>query len=377
MVYFHAFWTRPHLNADVAADEQEIELWDFEALTWLVGALEIRRHSEILLVTDTRGLSFVRKAGMEWLYNGGVSTALDSMPADINHQLFWAAGKIWAWRAVEPPCACFDTDLVLWQPLRPTAPALALHVEDNQWGWYRDAEAEFKRHGFDAPDWNWALHPVNTAVACFREPELPRLYADTAFQFMRDYSRSAPHARGGPYDPASVCCDPMIFAEQRLLPMCAAKLGQSIELLRNCTAPGGYLPGGPDVMHLWTAKMAYKICPDARVALTNFLIDHLLARHPECRETLAKWKLDRPQTVERPLAEEALAVAKSSPAGFKFSLLRNVSGVVWIDDPVSGVRRPGVDGAMVWSAEIIRPEAGAEFELVVAGQQGVSFQQRA
>ncbi|HOK78749.1 MAG TPA: hypothetical protein PLW35_13655, partial [Verrucomicrobiota bacterium] len=62
MIYYHSFWTKPLLRPDAQPDAQELFVWDFEALTWLLSVLEIRRHSEIRLITDSRGAAFARKA---------------------------------------------------------------------------------------------------------------------------------------------------------------------------------------------------------------------------------------------------------------------------------------------------------------------------
>lgn len=374
MTYFHVFWTRPQLDPTRPAEAQDLELWDFEALTWLLSALEIRRHAALRLVTDCRGLSFVRKAGLDWLYTGGISTELDAIPPHLDAAIFWAAGKLHAQRLVKPPSVCLDTDLVLWAPLKPTTAVTALHVEDNQWAWYRAGEADFKRHGFTDPGWNWNLHPVNTAVLHFADAELARFYAETAIRFMEDYSRAAateaiPDAADSP---ARV--DPMIFAEQRLLPMCAERLGRTLGLLRPGPAPGGYLRHGPDCFHLWTAKPAYKQCPDARIALVNSLIAQVHERFPEARETLVRWKLDAAKAVGRD-DDAGGTLAQAGAGGFKFSLLREVRGLVSIEDPVSGVVRRAAEGGLVWSAEIVRPEAGASFELGVVGGEGLTIRQ--
>ena len=44
MTYLHSFWTRP--KQDPAGGEKDIVLKDFEALTWLVSALQAMVHQQ-------------------------------------------------------------------------------------------------------------------------------------------------------------------------------------------------------------------------------------------------------------------------------------------------------------------------------------------
>ena len=65
MTYFHSYWTRPVLDPARTGAEQELLWWDFEALTWLWSALELRQHGPLKLVTDDRGLLAVQRAGLD------------------------------------------------------------------------------------------------------------------------------------------------------------------------------------------------------------------------------------------------------------------------------------------------------------------------
>ncbi len=351
MNYFHAYWTRPQLSDGVPPESQDIELWDFELLIWLLSVLEVRRHSPIQLVTDSRGLSAVRKAGIDWLYNGGISTALDGIPRAVDAGIFWAAGKLYAYREVETPCVSLDTDAVLWRPLTPSAPVMTLHAEDREWVWYRDNEQMFARYGFDGPGWNWQLHPCNAGVVCLGDPRLLRLYTDTAIRFMEDYAGA--NRTGATHEvEASVA---MLFAEQRLLPMCADRLGLAVAPITQTRPMAGWLPENLDCLHLWRAKLAYKCCPDARRELVRWLIERLLTQFPEVRPTLARWKLDRVETTDQTSGLDRQDLTHHGLGDLRFSLLKNIRGVVSVADPIIGVQRRAEEGSMIWSAETVTP----------------------
>jgi hypothetical protein len=359
MTYFHSYWTRPLLDPARPAAEQELVWWDFEALTWLWSGLEIRRHSPLRLVTDTRGRLAVERAGLEWLYTAGISTTLDDIAPDLDAGVFWAAGKLHAYRDVPVPCVSVDTDAVLWQPLAPSAPVMVLHAEDRAWWWYARDEASFSQHGFAGPEWDWSLHPINAAVVYLADDDLRNFYADTAIRFMEGCSRAH---RGGEIPPNA-----MLFAEQRLLPMCARQLGRPLACVTEMLPGPAWIPRNADCLHLWGAKRAYKSCPDARIAAVDHLRAEILRRFPEARPTLTRWGLEQsasPGPVDRELREQALL---APPEGLTFSLLRAVCGRVWIHDRVTGARRLATEDSMMWSGEVVEPEPGAGCELLISG----------
>lgn len=370
MTYFHVLWTRPQLTPDVAPDAQDLVLWDFEFLTWLLSALEARRYGPLRLVTDARGALAVQRVGLEWVYNGGISTTLDAVPREVDPSIFWAAGKLYAYRSVNPPCVCVDMDAVLWKPVAPAAPVMALHPEGKDWGWYRDDRQHFAPFGFDGPDWDWNLDPFNTGVVYLGDAAAMRLYVDTATAFVERFSRE-------------VCADPaqrpaftnaMIFAEQRLLPMCCQRLGLTVAPLTRTIPGAAGLPQNPDCLHLWRAKLAYKLCPDARLTLLNWLIKRLLHTFPEARPLLARWDLDRAKVRSEGGVVNPADLAQANLGDLRFSLLRNVQGGIKVTDLISGAERDAAEGSMVWSGEIIRPEPGARFELEVIGLKSLKFQ---
>ncbi|MBI2924261.1 MAG: hypothetical protein HYY24_00985 [Verrucomicrobia bacterium] len=297
MTYFHTFWTWPQFASRETQQSQDIGLWDFEALTWLTSALEIRRHSPLRLITDSRGLRFVQRVGLDWVYSGGISTALDAIPDSLHKTIFWAAGKVFACLSVDAPWVSLDPDAILWQPLEPTAPVMALHPEPRDWPFYCDQQQKYGAWGFN-DGWDWDLDPLNTAVAYCATPEAARFYAETAVRFMLDFSVAARRENFWGKDEHQDFFDAMLFAEQRLLPMCMKRLGVEVAPLGRLQPAGPHLERNPLCAHLWLTKDAYRDCPEARLVFVNFLIERLLARHLGARPTLAKWRLDGPRTLD-------------------------------------------------------------------------------
>ena len=209
---FHSTWTRPFF---VRSPEQSYAVEPFELLTTALSALAWRRENgPIRMICDTKAQRYYDALGLTFLWDEGVHPLLDAVPQDINPMAFWAAGKLYALSAMPSPCVMIDTDFICWKPLTPLLQGLdaaAIHREDIMPDIYPDAHAFTQTHGFDFSAFDWTVQPLNTALCYLANDDFRRYYTDTAIRFMR--------------------CSPdaddvltyMVFAEQRLLAMCAAR----------------------------------------------------------------------------------------------------------------------------------------------------------
>jgi len=363
MLHFHSLWTRPMFETRQAQATQDLVFWDFEALTWLTSVLEIRRHSPIRLITDTRGRQFVLNTALDSIYNGGISTALDDIPDTIDPQIFWAAGKIYAWREIDGPCISVDTDAVLWQPITPTAPIVALHLENRAWGWYASNRQAFAPFGFDDPSWDWDLHPFNHGVLYIQDPEARRVWTEKAIGFMNEFSAQVRQLEQSGAENPPHTRDAMLFADQRLLVMCAQRLGLSMVPLTRLDETTGYLLRNPLYTHLWGSKLFYPYCAEARFAFCRHLVSYLLAHHPESQTILERWQLDQPHRVDAKLQWDQRELECSDRGKQRISLLESVEGAVWITDANLDVRRKATPGSLVLPGELLLAEPGAQYRL--------------
>lgn len=364
MTYLHSFWTRPKQAA--GGTERDIVLKDFEALTWLVSALQARRHGQIKMLTDARGLRFLQRTGLDWTYNGGISTALDDTPADIHPKVFWTAGRMFAFGLMDGPFASVDTDAILWQPLPPTAPVLALHHENRRWASYASNRADFGRFGFDGPGWNWRLQPVNLGIVSFPSPTVTRSFSTEALRFMSEYSRwlrdhpeevDLPRTRRAP-----------LFLDQRLLPMCMARLGLRVKTIGRLNQWQNGLARNPLCSHLWLGKRNFLYSAAARTAYVNHLIAHTLKEFPEARDTLQHWKLAGPQAVN-PRAE--VDWRRHPPYHGKvegFFLIGEMNGPITILDAHTPAQRNATSGTLLLPGELAGAGSQAGVELVPLGR---------
>lgn len=278
---FHTCWTRPFFarNPDAA-----FALDPFELLTAALSALYWRRENgSILLVCDSEAARYFDTCGLSFLWDDGVFPLLDAMPQDINPIAFWAAGKLYALAAMRAPCVMLDTDFIVWQPLSDRLAGLdaaAIHREDISPGIYPDKEAFSRVRGFDLSAFDWTVQPFNTALCYMGNDAFRRRYTDTAISFMR----AAPEAD----DTLTY----MVFAEQRLLAMCAARDGARVDALSDLDSLfTGAQQGG--FTHTWGFKQQMR---DEPALCFDF-----------CRRCADRLRRDFPQAAARIAAVPALA----------------------------------------------------------------------
>lgn len=216
---FHANWTRPFFAFN---GRTEYMPEDFEILVTMLSALMWRRtNGGIRMVTDKAGAQCYQKLGMEPLWDLGVSDALEGMQAEgIDPFLFWAAGKLFALRMQQTPCVMLDTDFIVWTPLSQFVaqlPLAAIHREALYPDVYPDKDFFDMDEGYAFDEaFDWKALACNTALCYFGDEGLKDAYISEAVRFMK-------HLRACPDRVAS-----MVFAEQRLLAMCAKRRGVPI-----------------------------------------------------------------------------------------------------------------------------------------------------
>lgn len=242
MKAFHSTWTRPFM---ARSPNTAYHIEPFELLTTMLSALSWRANGgEILMVTDACGAAYYNDLGLSNLWNGGIHPLLeDAVPASVSPSIFWAAGKLYALRQISAPCVMLDTDFIAWknmQPLFQNCSAAAIHQEELMPDIYPDATYFRTPPAIDLTTLDWTVRPYNTALAYFQDDAFRQYYTTHAIAFME-------HACNAD-NPLTY----MVFAEQRLLAMCAAAYGISIRSLSNL--PVLFSPEQTYFTHVWGFK---------------------------------------------------------------------------------------------------------------------------
>ena len=269
---FHSFWSAPNR----ARHGGKVAIPDYELLTMMLSALKWReKNGEIVMVTDSVGAAFLKRAGLGRLWSAPIDTRLDRIDPAFDPLRFWAAGKLWALRGEASPCVMLDSDMIVWEPLgnRLGGAVVAAHREALHPAVYPDPRAAFSlAQGYAFPSaWDFTLPAANTAFLYLPDAGFKTRYTDAAFAFMRAQQNEA--------DPTVSMC----FAEQRILPMCAKAEGVALETLLHENA----LDNQSIITHLWGHKRTLEADPVRRIEYCLRCAARILSDFPDWADVLA------------------------------------------------------------------------------------------
>lgn len=237
---FHVLWTKP-----IAASGNSFDMNDAEILTMVISALMWQKYNgTIKLYTDNRGYEFIKAHDLLNLWNGGINTdILENNDYPIDPEIFWAAGKLIALEAQAAPCVMLDIDLIVIRSIHELlekSSIAALHTENLSPDVYLDSSLLKRPGNFKFPEfYNWKTLASNTAFLYIRDESFKTFYLNESKQFMF-------HNTEKPEEFVSQ----MVFAEQRLLSICANHHGLPVNYL--ITDP--FSLSNDTVIHLWGFK---------------------------------------------------------------------------------------------------------------------------
>ena len=247
MQAFVSNWTRPYA---VRCPDRPYQMTDFDLLTTVLSALVWRRENgSIRMITDDTGAQYYRSLGLTDLWDGGIFTYLNDIPSTIDPCTFWAAGKLYALAATPAPCVMLDTDFIVWHSLSEHwhRPLAVIHREALNPAIYPAPSAFVLAPSYHFPtNWNWHEPACNTAITYFGNDTLRKTYVGQAMDFMQ-----AARGRDGLIY--------MVFAEQRLLAMCAQACGVPIHAFS--TEQDLFQGNQRDFTHIWGFKQAMQEQP--------------------------------------------------------------------------------------------------------------------
>ena len=252
MQAFVSNWTRPYA---VRCPGKPYEMADYDLLTTILSALLWRKENgSIRMITDDTGAQYYRSLGLTDLWDDGIFTHLNTIPQTIDSCTFWAAGKLYALASISAPCVMMDTDFIVWHSLSAywSKSLVVIHREALHPDIYPAPFAFALDASYRFPaDWDWNAQACNTALTYFGDEMLRKAYVRQAMDFMQ--------AVRGQDDLIY-----MVFAEQRLLAMCAASLSVPIDAFS--TEQDLFSGNQHDFTHVWGFKQAMQEQPILREA---------------------------------------------------------------------------------------------------------------
>lgn len=235
---YHVLLSEPYS----ACHKGPFRMREYERMTAELSARLWRRYNgPIYLLTDRQGAAYFREQGMEKLYDG-VDGSLNGQKYCIDLKKYWAAGKVMALLKLHAPCAIIDLDMLIWKPLElEGCQVAAAHREPVMEELYPPFSEFIMSPRYQFPkQWNPEVEPLNTSFVYFADDGFKNDYAGQAIRFMQ-YERNTP-------DRLSRC---MIFAEQRILGMCAAAYGIRVKTFLEYGKP---LDRQEFMTHIWSGK---------------------------------------------------------------------------------------------------------------------------
>ncbi len=264
----HINWTKPFRNRFNAPYEVE----DFEILTTILSALKWReKNGNIKMVTDSVGAQYYKKTGLDVIWNS-VENILDNV--DVNSNVFWAAGKIFALKEQNAPVAMIDTDFIVWERIdeEKLADVSVIHFENLYPDVYPPKDFfHMDNYEFDN-DFDWNIKACNTAFCVIKNEKLLRYYTDKSIEFMRHTSEQNDRLAY------------MVFAEQRMLPMCANMLNMSIMAF---SVLNRLFKNGDNMFtHTWGMKQQMRDNAFLRADFCRRCIKRIIKDYPEMKNII-------------------------------------------------------------------------------------------
>lgn len=220
----HITHTAPFFAREINK-QKEFSICDSDQLSTILSALKWRENNgDICLYTDTVGYNFYKNNNMLQIWDGGINIeALNNIDLNIDFEIFWASGKLIALSNEKSPCVVIDTDFIAWINISPLIKnendTICIHKEEILENVYLPS------HLLKVPNnycfnkkFDWTEKPCNTAFIYFGNDKLKNYYIKEAFKFMNNNKEKPDEF-----------VSQMVFAEQRLLPMCGKILNLEVK----------------------------------------------------------------------------------------------------------------------------------------------------
>jgi len=236
---FHTIWTRPATQRSL-----NFEMNNAEILTMTISALMWRKYNGIIkLFTDQLGYDFVKTKGLTDVWDEIDCELLENNNYPIDPTIFWAAGKLIALEASPCPCVMLDTDLIVMRSIGEELAAseiTALHPEEINPDVYINPVLLKIPNNYVFPDYySWNVLPSNTALLFINNNKLKDYYLQQSKKFMFHN-----------YDKPMEYVSQMVFAEQRLLSICANYKNKPVAYILQ----EPFAPNNKTIIHLWGYK---------------------------------------------------------------------------------------------------------------------------
>lgn len=270
MQAFHSFWSKPNRLKNNGI----IEIPDYELLVLMLSALKWKStNGKIKMITDSEGYTFFEENGLLKLWNQ-IDCSLDKIEENVDPFLFWAAGKLYALKAMDVPCVMLDTDMIIWENIESKLDekVVAAHCEELSDLVYPNPSIFNLKSEYQFPkEWDFRLNAANTAFLYLPNSEFIQYYVHSALEFINSTNLMN-------VNPVVSMC----FAEQRILPMCVKAKGLELDYLLDYKN----LDNQNFVTHLWGYKGILASSYKESEVFCIKCVKRIIEEFPELREVI-------------------------------------------------------------------------------------------
>ena len=270
---FYSIWTQNYMKGH---KDSGYKMRDYELLTLVMSLCQWQKHNgNAMLIADKYAIEYLENIGIASLFKAGVKELV--VDKNINSEVYWAAGKLYALRQIDRPMAMIDLDLIVWKNLDTyfnNSDILVIHREEINDATYPDVSKLHMKDGFSFPNtWDMTVLPCNTALLYIEDDDFRRFYADTAIDFMKSTAEEYEHLWH------------MVFAEQRLLSILAKDKGKEIISI----FPLAQDIGMQDMFtHVWGHKSILKYNYSEKILFCNKIMKRLKEEYTEAFDIVKK-----------------------------------------------------------------------------------------
>lgn len=248
-----------------AKGKREVRAEDFDLYCTAFSALQWRKNGgEITMCCDSAFAEYYDKIGFSGVWNAINACVPDDLEG-IDPLMFWAGAKLLALRKTTAPVVMIDTDFIAWKNPEFGEALIAAHREELSDGIYPPLSF-FQTRGHILPDFSENVLPLNTAFLYVPDNDFKEFYTSQAIAFMKSATKCDDYLKY------------MVFAEQRIVAMCAEYTDTPVKTLLDKDVL--FRPQS-DFTHLWGAKQAMRDSPELRADFINRCRARLLSDFPE------------------------------------------------------------------------------------------------
>ncbi len=231
-----------------AGGGQDFRMDDFDLYCAALSALEWRdKNGKIILCADEVSAEYIEDMGLGELWDE-IRICVPNDLDGINPLMFWAGGKLLALKSVSAPVVMLDTDFIVWERLDFGSAVIAAHREELSPDIYPPFSF-FRAPRHILPDFDESVLPLNTAFLYLPDNDFKEFYTSQAIAFMKSAAECSDRLRY------------MVFAEQRMVAMCAEYTGTPVTTLLDKDRL--FFPQ-ERFTHLWGAKQKMRDNPPLR-----------------------------------------------------------------------------------------------------------------